>query len=737
MTDEQRALADAVRAAAQSPDPAAAIGGIGLPSVALPESLGGAGGGVTDLVAGVAAAAGELAGGAGLGSALAGLAWAQRPASAVALRYAPAVAAGTVRAAVAFEPGDLVARPGRDGGVVVDGTTPVLPDGPDADVLLLAARTGADGAAAAPAGSESAADTVWFAVEAARVRVAEHESFDPSRRMATAELRAVAVPGDDVLGSVAVPELAATLAAAEAAGVAEWCVRTASEYARVREQFGRPIGAFQAVQHLCAEMLCRSESAAALAWDAGRAADTGDAEQFAVAAAVAAAGALDAAVDTAKDCIQVLGGIGFTWEHDAHRYLRRVVSLRRLLGGTVRWRRRAGELTRAGVRRGVEVDVDAHAGPGAGEELAEVRRGAAALAAELAPLDGPEVRVRLAESGYLAPHWPRPYGLEATPAQQLAIDAEFERAGLTRPDLVVGAWALPTILEHGSEQQRERFVLPTLRGEVTWCQLFSEPGAGSDLASLRTSAERAESGDGGEATPAGEGVAERASGGWRLYGQKVWTSLAHEADRAICLARTDQDAPKHRGITYFLVDMRAPGIEVRPLREITGEVRFNEVFLDGVFVPDTDVVGEVNGGWALARTTLANERVALGGGSAVGEAVEQLLAEQPELDAERLGALVVDGSAVSVLGVRDTVRRLGGGQPGAESSVQKLLGVRHRQEVAEAALEARGSWGAVVDESTSAAQHEFLLSRCLSIAGGTTQVLLNVVAQRLLGLPRR
>nr|WP_258935913.1 MULTISPECIES: acyl-CoA dehydrogenase family protein [Prauserella salsuginis group] len=723
MTDEQRALADAVCAAAQSPDPATAIGGIGLPSIALPESLGGAGGGVTDLVAGIAAAAGELAGGAGFGTILAGLSWAQRPESAVAARHAPAVAAGTVRAAVALDAADLVAWPGGDGGLVVDGTTPVLVDGPDADVLVLAARTGTDGAEGEHVASVSAADTVWFAVEAGRVRVAEHESFDPSRRVATAQLRAVTVPAADVLGRIAVPELAATLAAAEAAGVADWCVRTASEYARVREQFGSPIGAFQAVQHLCAEMLCRSESAAALAWDAARAADTGDGEQFAVAAAVAAAGALDAAVDTAKDCIQVLGGIGFTWEHDAHRYLRRAVSLRQLLGGTARWRCRAGELTRGGLRRGVEVDVDAHAGSGApeGEALAETRRAAAALAAEVAGLAGSDARVRLAESGYLAPHWPRPYGLDATPAQQLVIDAEFDRADVTRPDLVVGAWALPTILEHGSEEQRRRFVLPTLRGEVTWCQLFSEPGAGSDLASLRTSAERAER----------EGVA-----GWRLSGQKVWTSLAHEADRAICLARTDPDAPKHRGITYFLVDMRAPGIEVRPLREITGEVRFNEVFLDGVFVPDADVVGEVNGGWSLARTTLANERVALGGGSAVGEAVEELLVAQPDLDAERLGALVVDGSAVSVLGVRDTVRRLGGGQPGAESSVQKLLGVRHRQEVAETALEVRGSRGVVVDEATSAAQHEFLLTRCLSIAGGTTQVLLNVVAQRLLGLPR-
>ena len=163
---------------------------------------------------------------------------------------------------------------------------------------------------------------------------------------------------------------------------------------------------------------------------------------------------------------------------------------------------------------------------------------------------------------------------------------------MTRPDIVIAGWALPTILEHGTDEQRERFVRPSLLGELVWCQLFSEPGAGSDLASLRTRAEQVD-------------------GGWRLTGQKVWNSVAERADWGICLARTDPDAPKHKGITYFLVDMRRPGIDVRPLREITGEALFNEVFLDDVFVPDDCVVGELDDGWKLARTTLANERVAM------------------------------------------------------------------------------------------------------------------------------
>ncbi|MFS8097029.1 acyl-CoA dehydrogenase family protein [Lentzea alba] len=488
-------------------------------------------------------------------------------------------------------------------------------------------------------------------------------------------------------------DLAVTLMAAEASGVATWCLNTAVSYAKQRQQFGRAIGSFQAVKHLCVEMLCRAEQASSVAWDAAR--DPGDP----LAAAVAAAVALDAAVRNAKDCIQVLGGIGFTWEHDAHRYLRRALVLQQLAGGVARWRRRVAELALSGVRRSHSVEV---------ESDPEVR----AFALEIAGLDVGAQRERLADSGFLVPHWPRPFGLDASPARQLVIDDEFHRAGVRRPDLIIGAWAGPTILHHGTPEQQERFVRPTLRGEITWCQLFSEPEAGSDLASLRTKAVRVD-------------------GGWRLTGQKVWTSLAHQADWAICLARTDSSVPKHKGITYFLVDMRSAGVEVRPLREITGDARFNEVFLDDVFVPDDCVVGAVNDGWRLARTTLANERVAMG--SALGESLERILDSPVATDhAERLGALVSQGMAVSALELRASLRVLDGQGPGAESSVRKLVGVRQRQDVAEFAVELLGPDAAVDGELV----HEFLLTRCLSIAGGTTQVLMNLAGERILGLPR-
>jgi alkylation response protein AidB-like acyl-CoA dehydrogenase len=364
----------------------------------------------------------------------------------------------------------------------------------------------------------------------------------------------------------------------------------------------------------------------------------------------------------------------------------------------------------AGVRRSLAVDADDE------DTRAAVRE----FAASVAGLSTEEQLLRLDDIGYLTPHWPRPYGLAASPRAQVVIDDELTRAGIRRPDLVIGAWAVPTILAHGTEEQRKRFAGPTLRGELTWCQLFSEPGAGSDLAALRTKATRAD-------------------GGWVLNGQKVWTSRAVEADWAICLARTDPDAPKHKGITYFLVDMRSAGITLRPLREITGEARFNEVFLDDVFVPDDCQVGEVNGGWRLARTTLANERVALGAGSALGEGVERLLALAGDLDdgaLERVGALVAQGLSVSLVDLRATLRQLDGHGPGPESSVCKLVGVRHRQDVAEAAVDLLGAAGAAVDEVTGPALHEFLVTRCLSIAGGTTQVLRTLIAERILGLPR-
>jgi len=517
---------------------------------------------------------------------------------------------------------------------------------------------------------------------------------------------------------------AVTLAAAEASGVARWCLDTAVEYAKVREQFGKPIGSFQAIKHLCAEMLETAEAVTAAAWDAASAATAlhsgeGDDEQWSFAVDVALVTCFDGAVAVAKSCIQVLGGIGFTYEHDAHLYLRRAVSLRALVGSADEAAARLTAAAVTGVRRRVDVDLG-----GLDEPL---RPGARATAERIAALPAGEQRAALVESGYLTPHWPAPYGLAADPVTQVVIDQELARAGVTRPDLVIAGWAVPTILQHGTDAQRDRFVRPSLLGELTWCQLFSEPGSGSDLASLRTKATRVD-------------------GGWLLSGQKVWSSVAERADWAICLARTDPDVPQHKGITYFLVDMRTAGIDVRPLREITGEALFNEVFLDDVFVPDDCVVAEPGDGWRLARTTLANERVAMASarlGKSVERAVELAAAGLGPVESARVGHAVALATVCGLLGVRTTLRAISGHGPGAESSVAKLLGVRSRQSSSALVVELQGDAIAAlgpIDRHTpglSADVWEMLNTRCLSIAGGTTQILRNVAGERILGLPRQ
>jgi 3-oxochol-4-en-24-oyl-CoA dehydrogenase len=690
ITEEQRAIQLSISDVAARTDPIrtvraletgagdwrrhwADLAGIGLFSIALPEDVGGAGSSLDDQCAAVEQTANVLLPGPILPTVLAAILLLRQRDSVAAKDLLPRIADGSAAVAVALGSGTLTEKDGLLSGAI----NRVI--GADRDTHLFL-----------PVGE------TWVVLPPGQsgVTVTQQDTADFSRSVATVTLDGVSVECRLPISGEIVRDLAATLFAAEASGVARWCLRTAVDYARVREQFGRSIGSFQAVKHLCAEMLCRAELAGALAWDAARSYGT---DQHPLVASAAAAVAMDAAVDNAKDCVQVLGGIGFTWEHDAHLYLRRAIASRRLLGGTDRWRQRATRLARTGLRRTLTL-----------ESLSD--KEISNTVAKLATADAAGLRGRLVETGYLVPHWPRPYGLDASPRIQLTIDQELRRAGIKRPDLLIGAWAAPTIIQFGTAEQRDRFVPPTLRGEITWCQLFSEPDAGSDLASLRTRATR--TGD-----------------GWLLHGQKVWTSLATDADWAICLARTDPDAPKHRGITYFLIDMRTPGITIRPLREITGDCRFNEVFLDGVFVPDDRVVGAVGDGWRLARATLANERVAMGGGSGLGEAVEALLERVSDPDpvvAQRLGAQVCQGLAVSLVDLRATLRRLDGQDPGAESSLRKLIGVRHRQDVAELAFELLG------DE----ALYEFLLSRCLSIAGGTTQVLLNVIGERILGLPR-
>ncbi|MFD7555417.1 acyl-CoA dehydrogenase [Streptomyces sp. NPDC059835] len=603
--------------------------------------------------------------------------------------------------AVALGPGTLTAVAVEGGGYLLDGLAPPVLGAGEADLVLLAA--------------EAAHGTRWFAVDAAALDVRTHESADPTRPTAEVHARGVTVGADRVLelDAALVRDLACTLFAADACGTAAWALHTAASYAKIREQFGRPIGQFQGVKHLCADMLVRLEQARALAWDAANAMDD-PADVRSLVAALAAGTALDAAWSCAKDCIQILGGIGFTWEHDAHVYLRRAVVARQLLGSGDGHRIRAVRLAAGGARRELRLELPA--------EAEEYRERARAAIEDARGLDPAAARRILAPTGYAAPYLPPPYGLGAGPVEQLVVQQEMRAAGVKVADLGIATWVVPSLLAYGTDAQRETYALPTLRGELTWCQLFSEPGAGSDLASLRTKAER--TGD----------------GGWRINGQKVWTSSAHTADYGILLARTDPDAPKHKGLGYFVVDMRnTPGIDVRPLKEITGEALFNEVYFDDAVLPAEALVGAADGGWKVARNTLGNERVHMAGLMSFDTGLEALIARSADLDGAhraRIGALAAEAHALACIGLRTTLQQVSGLEPGAGASVRKLVQTPHQQRTAELTLELLGPAGAVREGAGERAVHGMLMSRCLTIAGGTTQVQLNVVAERILGLPR-
>jgi alkylation response protein AidB-like acyl-CoA dehydrogenase len=617
----------------------------------------------------------------------------------------PALADGSGIGAVSLA-GGLTGR--REGGsLVVSGTTGPVPSGEHADIFVV------------PVATE--ADETWVALRRDELDAVEPlESLDLLRGVATVALTDVEIPADRILTGLTrerVLGVAAVVLGAEACGVAGWAVDTAAAYAMTREQFGRPIGQFQGIKHKCARMLIELERARAAVWDAAHAVSQGG-SQAAYATGVAGALAPDAAVAVTQDCIQVHGGIGYTFEHDAHLYYRRALTLRALLGRG-RHERVAG-LALAGVARSHELDLPDEAEP----LRQEIHEQVTALAA----LNDQERVAALADGGWVQPHLPKPWGRAASPLEQVVIHQELRAAGVRPPALMIGAWVVPSLAAHGTPEQRERFLPATLRGEIVWCQLFSEPGAGSDLAGLRTRAERVEN-------------------GWKISGQKIWTSLAQHAQWGICVARTAPDAPKHKGITYFLVDMASPGIEVRPLKELTGDEIFNEVFLDEVFVPDAMVVGEVNAGWRVARSTLTAERVNLSTGWQLGaelpglvKLVRDLGMDDDPVVRDGLGRLVADAHVFALLGVRATLKQLSGVDAGATANVGKLVGMEHGQRVTEYGFGLLGAEGALTGGRADGRRRHWtrllLASRAMTIGGGTTEVNLNVIAERLLGLPR-
>ncbi len=352
-------------------------------------------------------------------------------------------------------------------------------------------------------------------------------------------------------------------------------------------------------------------------------------------------------------------------------------------------------------------------------------------------------------------------GLDAPRALQAVVDAELAAAGAPDNDprrIGIGlGMAAPTILVHGTDEQRRRWLRPLWTGEQVWCQLFSEPGAGSDLAALGTRAVRDGSAPDDGDRSAGEGTA--GGGDWLVNGQKVWTSQAHEASWAILVTRTDPDVPKHQGMTYFVLDMHAPGVEVRPLRQVTGEAEFNEVFLTDVRIPDAQRLGAVGDGWRVAQTTLMNERVAIGGGAAAREsgmiaAVVDAWRSRPELRTpaghDELLRLWVEAEATRLTGVR-LRQQLAAGAPGPEGSAAKLAFARLNQEISGFELELLGAEGLRYDDWSSdtwqserpksvdflarSPGYRYLRAKGNSIEGGTSEILRNIIAERVLGLP--
>ncbi|MEE3751510.1 acyl-CoA dehydrogenase [Mycobacterium intracellulare] len=567
----------------------------------------------------------------------------------------------------------------------------------------------------------------WVVLRADQLEIEPVKSLDPLRPIADVRANAVEVGDDVVLTNLSMGTahaLMTTLLSAEAIGVARWATDTASDYAKIREQFGRPIGQFQAIKHKCAEMIADTERATAAVWDAARAIDearenrwdtAGSHVEFA--AAVAATLAPAAAQRCAQDCIQVHGGIGFTWEHDAGVYYRRALMLAASFGSSSDYPQKVVDTATTTGMRAVDIDLD----PETEKLRAEIRAEVAALK----EIERDQRKVAIAEGGWVLPYLPRPWGRAAGPVEQIIIAQEFASGRVKRPQTGIATWIVPSIVAFGTDEQKQRFLPPTFRGEMLWCQLFSEPGAGSDLASLTTKATRTD-------------------GGWRITGQKIWTTAAQFSQWGALLARTDPSAPKHSGITYFLLDMKSEGVDVKPLRELTGNAMFNTVYIDDVFVPDECVLGEVNRGWEVSRNTLTAERVSIGSSEAnflatLSQFVEFVRDGQfDQVARHRAGQLIAEGHAAKVLNLRSTLLTLAGGDAMPSAAISKLLSMRTGQGYAEFAVSSFGTDAAVGDtDQLPGKWGEYLLaSRATTIYGGTSEVQLNIIAERLLGLPR-
>jgi alkylation response protein AidB-like acyl-CoA dehydrogenase len=686
---DARGAARALLEATEEPRPAFwdDLAGLGWLGLHLPESVGGAGYGLEELVV----VAEELGAAVAPGPFIPTVIASATLAAAGEEALLPGLADGTRTAAIALS-SDVMVSGGKASGkaaAVLAGGTP--------DLLVIAAED----------------DVVIVEATDAGVSLEFPKNLDPTRRSGSATLKDASAT---VLSGAArnFIDLARVILSAEAAGVARTCTEMGAEYAKVREQFGRPIATFQGVKHHCANMLVATELLTAAVWDAARAVETGG-DQAHISAAAAATLAGPAAYLCANLNIQVHGGIGFTWEHDAHLFLRRGTAIGALLD-TDTAAKEVVHLTRNGVKRERTIKLP--------PEAEQIRDEVRSFAQSIKHNDGKEQLSAMIETGYVQPHWPKPWGRDASAVEQIVIEQEFGAAGIARPNYGITAWVILTLIQHATPEQVERYVPPALRQDLIWCQLFSEPGAGSDAAGVRTKATRAE-------------------GGWLVNGQKVWTSGAHHAAFGLATVRTDPDVPKHDGITTMVIDMHAKGVEVRPLRMAPGPSDFNEVFFNDVFVPDEDVVGPINGGWTVARATLGNESVSIGGGTGAmtfpGHALIGPYDKHPERLAggePQVGRYIATQQAMGQLNLRSASRAVAGGGPGPEGAVTKLVLSELGLDAAGILAELAGTDLLFMDEPRQMPGIMVLMQRAMTIAGGTSEIKRNQIAERILGLPR-
>jgi hypothetical protein len=678
----------------------AALGWLGLH---LPEEHGGSGYGLPELVVVIEELGRAVAPGPFVPTVIASALIAAAAPADIQARYLPGLADGTTVAGIGLA-GDIT--------VTSELATATATGLADAVVGAAVAGEGVAGLLVLVSGDDVV--LVDRSEAGTETRVEVPLNLDPTRRSARVTLDAAPTTAVLTGARQLLVDLARLLIAAEAVGIARECTVKASEYAKVRQQFGRPIAMFQAVKHHCANMLVACELATGAVWDAARAAASGG-QQLSYTAAMAATLAVPAADLDAQLNIQVHGGIGFTWEHDAHLYLRRATAIAAIIDPEEAARDVAA-LARQGVRRARSVDLP----PEAEAIRAEVRQ----FVDGIRDLDHKAQRDALIESGYVMPHWPTPWGRDAKAVEQLVIEQEFGAGGVKRPAYGITGWVILTLTQYATADQTERWVKQALRQDVIWCQLFSEPDAGSDAAGIKTRGTRVD-------------------GGWLVTGQKVWTSGAHLARYGLATVRTNPDAPKHQGITMMVIDLKAPGVEVRPLKMPTGNSEFNEVFFNDVLVPDDDVVGPIDGGWTVARATLGNESVSIGGGQ--GGMAMPIEAFFGPLDAHpgrlpggvaRVGRYIANSQAVEVLNLRSAHRAVAGAGPGPEGNITKLVLSENGHEAAAMMAALAGPEGAYLDGAGAIAGRMVLMHRAMSIAGGTSEIKRNQIGERILGLPR-